>query len=81
MQLYIIVLIACFNMLTGCKNSKSQVATSTKENISDLDLEPTNTTFFKQTNIPPQYCRISAHVLQVINDNDQLKHCKKEPCS
>ncbi len=80
MQLYIIVLIACFNMLTGCKNSKSQVAASTKENISDLDLEPTNTPFFKQTNIPPQYCRISAHVLQVINDNNQLKHCKKEPC-
>ncbi|MCZ6900604.1 MAG: hypothetical protein O7F74_10230, partial [Bacteroidetes bacterium] len=81
MQLYIIVLIACFNMLIGCKNSKSQVAASAKENISDLDLEPTNTTFFKQTNIPPQYCRLTGMIVEVekIEDN-QTRGCKKEPC-
>ena len=81
MQLYIIVLIACINMLTGCKNSKSQVAASTKENISDLDLEPTNTTIFKQTNIPPQYCRLTGMIVEVekIEDN-QTRGCKIGPC-
>ena len=52
MPSYLIVLIVCFNLLAACKNSKSQVVTSANENTSDLDLEPTNTTFFKQTNIP-----------------------------
>ena len=80
MQPYIIVLIVVFNMLAGCKNSKSQVAASTKENNSDLELARIDPAIHNQSNIPPQYCRISAHVLQVIDDNNQLKHCKKEPC-
>ena len=78
---YLIVLIVVLNILTACKNSKSQVDTSTEENISDIGLGHTDTTIPNQTNIPPQYCRLIGMIVEVEKIVDkQTRGCKIGPC-
>ena len=78
---YLIVLIVGLNMLTACKNSKSQVATSTEENISGFGQLKTNTIIRNQTNIPPQYCRLIGMIVEIEKIVDkQTRGCKIGPC-